>query len=74
MSVVLRYAVTIDRRTCVGTTNCAEAAPGAYRVDEHCNPHLVPEASPEELLAGAEACPVCAIIVTDTLTGRQVYP
>ncbi len=69
-----RYAVAIDRRTCVGTTNCAESAPGAYRVDEQCRPHAVAGAPDDEVVAGAEACPVCAIIVTDTHTGRQVYP
>lgn len=74
MSGGRRYSVTIDRRTCVGTTNCAEAAPGAYEVDQDCRPLLRADAADDDVVLGAEACPVCAIIVVENASGRQVYP
>ncbi len=64
----------IDRALCVGTSNCAEAAPEAYEMDEDCVPHAGAEADAAALLAGAEACPVGAIRVFDRGSGEQVYP
>ncbi len=64
----------IDRRRCVGTSNCAEEAPDAFEMDEACVPHDVPGADAAALLVGAQACPVGAITLFDAATGRQVYP
>jgi ferredoxin len=58
----------------VGTSNCAEAAPAAYEMDDQAQPHVRDGADPAALLCGAEACPVGAITVIDTTTGRQVFP
>lgn len=66
--------VTVDRRLCSGTSNCAEEAPDAFEMDEACVPHAVPDAPLDALLAGARACPVGAITLHDAATGRQVYP
>lgn len=66
--------VEIDRALCVGTSNCAEAAPEAYEMDEDCVPHAAEAAAEAALLAGAEACPVGAISLFDRTTGARVYP
>lgn len=70
----MKYTVRIDARVCVGTSNCAEAAPGAYEMDDQATPHVVPGATDQDIVAGAEACPVGAITVFETSTGKQVYP
>lgn len=70
-----RYRVQIDRKLCCGTSNCAEVAPEAFQMDDNAQPHLiVPLAADEVLLAGAQACPMCAIEVYDTQTGTRIYP
>ncbi len=74
MNAPSRLTVRIDRKVCVGTSNCAEAAPAAYEMDEHAAPHGRDGASDEEILQGAEACPVGAITVFDSTTGKQVFP
>lgn len=70
----MKYTIRIDPRICVGTSNCAEAAPAGYEVDDRVVPHVLPGASEADLLEGAEACPVGAIVVIETTTGKQVYP
>ncbi len=74
MSAPSRLVARIDRKVCVGTSNCAEAAPRAYEMDEHAAPHAREAAPDDEILHGAEACPVGAITVFDSTTGKQVYP
>jgi ferredoxin len=64
----------VDTQLCVGTSNCAEASPEAYEMDEDSVPHALVGASAEAVLAGAEACPVGAISVYDRQTGERVYP
>lgn len=70
----MKYSVRIDPRVCVGTSNCAEAGPAAYEMDENASPHLGTNPDEAAVIAGAEACPVGAITVVETQTGKQVYP
>ena len=68
------YRVSIDVNLCIGSSNCMEEAPDAYEVDERGVAVLIrPLASDEELLRGAQACPVGAIVILDP-TGRRVHP
>lgn len=67
------YRVVIDRKTCCGTSNCAEAAPEAYEMDDASQPHLLPGAPDRALLEGAKACPMDAISVYDE-AGRRIHP
>lgn len=66
--------VVIDRRLCVGTSNCAEEAPEGYEMNEDGTPRVSAAAAAAELLAGAQACPVGAISCFDSVTGRRVFP
>ncbi len=66
--------VVVDKRICVGTTNCAEAAPDAYDVGDSGIAEALEGASNEAMLAGARACPVGAITLHDLATGQLVTP
>lgn len=70
-----KYRVVIDHSTCSGTSNCAEAAPEAYEVNDR-GLAVVRSGCPDEeaYLEGAKACPVDAISVYDAATGTKVYP
>jgi ferredoxin len=69
------YRVVIDTNTCIGSSNCAEEAPDAYEVDEHGIARLRrPLAPDEDLLRGAQACPVDAIRLYDAQTGALLHP
>lgn len=71
---VNRTRARIDRTICCGTSNCGEAAPDAYEIDDEARPHVRAGASDEDLLTGAQACPMSAIEIIDIETGRRIYP
>src|SRR5262245_55885625 len=67
--------VYIDPKRCIANAKCTTAAPGIYALDEETGVAVIanPEdATFEQLLAGARACPTQAIIVEQL--GRRVYP
>jgi ferredoxin len=68
----MRYVPQVDEAACLAHGDCAEVAPHVFRVDEVAE--VVGEASLEQLLEAAEACPAGAIAVIDTETGDAVYP
>lgn len=74
MSATPPVRVVVDRRVCVGTSNCAEAAPEAFEMDDTNVPRLLPGAAREDVLAGARACPVGAISCFDATTGQRIAP
>ncbi len=64
----------VDRRVCVGTTNCVEAAPEAYDIGDDGVAEPLPGAPLDAIFAGARACPVGAITLHDLATGQLVTP
>lgn len=69
------YRVRVDPDICIGTTQCVEAAPSAYTMnDAHTMARPLPQGSDEAILEGARACPVEAIIITDEESGEQIFP
>lgn len=70
----MKLRAEIDRKLCCGTSNCAEAAPDAYEMDDRNEPHVLAGASDAGLRAGAEACPMSAITLVDIETGRKEFP
>ena len=66
--------VVVDRRTCVGTTNCVEAAPDAYSMTDDNVPVVVAGAAAASLIEGACACPVGAITCYDSVSGQRIAP
>lgn len=69
-----RYVVTVDARLCIGSSNCVEAAPEAYDMDDALAVVREPRAGDDALLEGARACPMSAIVVVDAATGMRVWP
>jgi ferredoxin len=68
------YRVQIDPKSCAGTSNCVEEAPAAFLIGEDGLARAMPQASAADLLRGAEACPISAISLYDTTTGKRVFP
>lgn len=68
------YQVEIDRRLCSGTSNCIEDAPLAFEMGPDGIARVLPGATDEDLLLGARTCPMEAIRVVDTLTGKRLHP
>ena len=65
----------LDQTMCIGTTQCNEVAPNGYALNEDVSGvSIIKNASKEQLIKGAEACPMGAITVIDTDTGEQLYP
>ena len=64
----------VDRRLCVGTSNCAEESPDAFEMDERGAPVALSGASDEALKAAAAACPVGAIRLVEVNPSAKVNP
>ncbi|MEU6352934.1 ferredoxin [Streptomyces sp. NPDC047072] len=71
-----RWTVAVDKRVCVRTGLCAAAAPEQFALDEEGQGHARSETLPasELLLEVAESCPIEAISVVETESGRRVFP
>ncbi|XVQ15812.1 ferredoxin [Spirillospora sp. CA-255316] len=71
-----RWTVTFDRHMCVGTGLCAATAPHELDLDENGKGHATAETLPasEAVRDAAESCPVEAITITDTDTGKRIFP
>jgi len=68
------YRVEIDRNLCSSTSNCVEDAPLAFEMGEDGIARAISGAAPEEVLRGAQSCPVEAIRVYDIASGKRVFP
>jgi ferredoxin len=71
-----RWTVTVDKQVCVRTGLCAAAAPERFALDENGQGHARSTALPasEEVLEVAESCPIEAISIVDTESGKPVFP
>lgn len=71
-----KYKVKVLRSVCIGAASCVAVSPQTFELDEE-NKAVIQEGSkdtPENILMAAQACPVKAIVVVDTETGKQVWP
>jgi ferredoxin len=69
------YRIEIDLLACVGFAECAKTAPRVFQLDEFANQSTVIDArgaDDETVLAAAQACPVSAVMLYDTVTGKRV--
>ena len=68
--------IIVDRRRCIGSGNCADVAPGVFQLDEVDTSIIVNPAgaTPDVIVAAADACPVDAIKIIDAQAGQQLYP
>jgi ferredoxin len=74
--VTLALRIVVDRLRCIGAGNCMDTAPDVFQLDENHTSVIVNPlgATPDVILAAAEACPVDAIKVIDDKAGQQLYP
>lgn len=71
-----KYLVKVINNKCIGAASCVALAPGTFRLNEQDIAEVITQGgdSDEMILLGAQSCPTAAIIVTDTTTGKQVWP
>ncbi len=67
--------VTVDTSACIYATQCNEVAPLAYDIPGY-GAYPVPntDADRQKIIDGAKACPMDAITVIDTKTGKTLAP
>ena len=67
--------VTVDTSACISATQCNEVAPLAYETPQF-GGYPVPntDAERQKIIDGAKACPMGAITVIDTDTGKTLVP
>lgn len=71
-----KYHVKVINNKCIGAASCVALAPGTFKLNENDIAEVITQGGdPDEMiLLGAQSCPTAAIIVTDTSTGKQVWP
>lgn len=70
------YKIIVNRKICIGAAPCFAVAPKVFQIDSENKAVVVDErgADDKTILEAASACPVNAITIIDTETGKQVYP
>ena len=70
-----QWRVSVREDACVGSSFCADLAPGSFVVEKGRSRVLdaAVEAN-EDLRDAAEACPVLAVVIRDAATGDQIAP
>lgn len=73
-----RYKIVYDRNKCIGAASCSALAPMTFIMDEE-NKAIFNQDSEEfdkddDILAGAQSCPVFAIKIYDKISGELIFP
>ena len=74
--VIGKYKVKVVRDECIGDASCVALASSTFELDDE-NKAVIKEGSTdseENILMAARSCPAKAIIITDSETGKQVWP
>lgn len=71
-----KYKVEVIRDKCISAASCAVIAPQVFELDEEEIAVVISQNGndDETKLLAAQSCPTMAVIVTDTETGKQVWP
>jgi len=70
-----KYKVKVVRSLCIGAASCVAVSPTTFQIDGEKKAVIQNGAdTPENILMAAQSCPTKAVIVTDTETGKQVWP
>ncbi len=67
--------VEVDRKLCIGVSNCVAIAPTVFKLDDKNKAVVLAPGSVDSktIMEAAESCPEKAIIVEDD-EGNQLYP
>lgn len=70
------YKIEVSRELCIGDRLCCTEAPKTFDMDNDDIAVVTdPEGDPpENVLCAAKNCPVDAITLTETATGKKVWP
>jgi ferredoxin len=70
------YRVEVIREKCISAASCVAIAPLVFDLDEEGIARVISQDGndDETKLLAAQSCPTAAIIVTDTESGKQVWP
>jgi ferredoxin len=74
--VIGKYKVKVIRSKCIGAATCTAVASTTFTLDAE-NKAVINEGSTESeanILSAAQSCPTQAITITDTETGKQIFP
>lgn len=71
-----KYEVKVIREKCISAASCVAIAPQTFDLDEEELAIIIDQHGDDDetRLLAAQSCPTAAIIVTDTTTGKQVWP
>ena len=71
-----KYQVKVIREKCISAASCVAIAPGVFELDAEQIAKVISQdgADDETKLLAAQSCPTMAIEITDTETGKQVWP
>lgn len=71
-----KYQIRIDRNLCIGAASCIAVSPNVFELDKEKKAVFKKGGSdtPENLLMAAQVCPTKAIFITDTETGKLIWP
>jgi ferredoxin len=71
-----KYQVKVIKEKCISAASCVAIAPEVFQLDEDDIAHVVSQDGRDDdiKLLAAQSCPTMAVIVTDTETGKQVWP
>lgn len=71
-----KYKVKVVRNMCIGAATCVAVAAANFQLDAE-NKAIPAEGGADaeaNVLLAAQSCPTKAIVITDTTTGKQVWP
>ena len=71
-----KYKVEVIREKCISAGSCVAIAPRVFDLDESQIAVILSQDGEDDdtKLLAAQSCPTMAVIVTDTSTGKQVWP
>ncbi len=71
-----KYKVEVIREKCISAASCVAIAPLVFDLDEEGIARVISQDGndDETKLLAAQSCPTAAVVVTDTETGKQVWP
>ncbi len=70
-----KYTVQVVRSKCIGAASCVAIAPSVFGLDDKNLAYTISEDELDDIkLLAAQSCPTAAIIVTDSVSGQQVWP
>lgn len=71
-----KYKVEVIRDKCISAASCVAIAPQVFDLDEEDLAIIISQDGndDETKLLAAQSCPTMAVIVTDTKSGKQVWP